>query len=353
MVHASRAAQSTAEKFGCNASTHPSILSGLSDHPTRRVAYLKSVREPSRFRAPAGVSFAKCVVTALLYYFVPPLGQCELDFGYKVDDVVTYLPATEAKGKHEVVGAAAYSIASLKCSIGCHGFKVPILRLWRSCGLVVNGSDRRIRLYKVAVHGVLSTALPVCESVSRRNLLQADTETSSGTLHNLDVPTVLFPPFQVPFRGPSDRRNGRILRRSAFAYNVHILLELIETTGLFMPEMPFVYTPRSSSGLGYAQESTNEQCTDIKTIAEGGAELLSDAGVNRLKKAEECYKSIAGACGFDKGVQRSQAYEGGFRLHYESGDVIPREKGGESLREMRRECKQEKLKKCGDEPGDG
>jgi len=113
MVHASRAAQSTAEKFGCNASTHPSILSGLSDHPTRRVAYLKSVREPSRFRAPAGVSFAKCVVTALLYYFVPPLGQCELDFGYKVDDVVTYLPATEAKGKHEVVGAAAYSIASL------------------------------------------------------------------------------------------------------------------------------------------------------------------------------------------------------------------------------------------------
>lgn len=93
-------AQSAAEKFG---RIHPSIVSGLSNHPTRRVAYLESVRGPSGFRAPAGVSFAKCVVTALPYCFVPPLRQCELDFGYMVDGVVTYFPATQAKGKHEVV----------------------------------------------------------------------------------------------------------------------------------------------------------------------------------------------------------------------------------------------------------
>jgi hypothetical protein len=58
-------------------SADPERPDQLSDHSTRRVAYLESVRESSVFRAPVGVSFVKYVVAALPYYFVPPLAAVE------------------------------------------------------------------------------------------------------------------------------------------------------------------------------------------------------------------------------------------------------------------------------------
>jgi len=66
-----------------------------------------------------------------------------------VDDVVTYCISPQLSrtmmfyfGRMNFLHRVLYQ---------CYGFKVPILRLWRLCGLVVDGSEHKIRLHEVVV----------------------------------------------------------------------------------------------------------------------------------------------------------------------------------------------------------